>query len=295
MSFTVATIAKEPWPVLNRFLTWHLDQGAERIVLYLDDPDDPALPRLKGEPRLDVRPCTPAFWASLRINPDARFTRRQRGVLSQAYHELQDGWLLVLDADEMMWMQDRTIVEALGTLSDDAMSLRVRSAEQVQLSDGSEGFRMPIERAAVDRVYGDFSRYLRARFGLTYHPEGKSFHRAGQQLDMKLHWAKTAEGKQTPGPVWGAEQRAHLVHYAAPDYARWKAKVAWRAGAHGFALPVKEQVAEIEASDDPEAGYRALFQALHALTAQQEAALEAEGGLLRTGPQVLDLDLDLGG
>ena len=39
-AFTVSTIAREPWPVLNRFLSWHLAQGAERIILYLDDPDD---------------------------------------------------------------------------------------------------------------------------------------------------------------------------------------------------------------------------------------------------------------
>ncbi|ABD56186.1 glycosyltransferase family 2 protein [Jannaschia sp. CCS1] len=289
MSFTVATIAREPWPVLNRFLTWHLDQGAERIILYLDDPDDPSLPRLRGEPRIDARPCTPAFWRQIGLKQDARFTRRQRGVLSQAYHELEDGWLLVLDADEMMWMSGRTIPEALATLPDEAQSLRVRSAEQVRLSDGSEAFRTPIERAAVDRVYGDLSGLLRARFGFTYHPEGKSFHRAGQRLNMKLHWAQDANGDRTPGPVWGRAERAYLMHYAAPDYARWRAKVNWRAGASGFVLPVKEQITEIAESNDPEAGYQDLYRTLHGLTDAQALALEAEGGLLRDGPKVLDL------
>ncbi|OAN85368.1 hypothetical protein A8B78_00055 [Jannaschia sp. EhC01] len=291
MGFTVATIAREPWPILNRFLRWHLDQGADKIILYLDDPDDPSLPRLRGEPRIDARPCTPAFWADLRIKQDARFTRRQRGVLAQAYREVQEGWLLVLDADELMWMRDRSIPEALATLPADAMSLRVRSAEQVILADGATAFRTPIERAAVDRVYGEKSGLLRARFGLAYHPEGKSFHRAGQEgLNMKLHWAQDASGDRTPGPVWGADERAHLIHFAAPDYARWRAKVAWRAGAHGFVVPVKERVTEIAESADPEAGYRALFQTLHALTEDQADALEAEGGLLREGPQVLALD-----
>lgn len=286
MGFTVATIAREPWPILDRFVRWHLDQGADKIVLFLDDPDDPSLSRLQGEPRIDARPCTPAFWASLRLKPDARFTRRQRGVLGQAYRELSDGWLLVLDADELMWIQDRPIVQALASLPEDAQSLRVRSAEQVRLSDGSEAFRTPIDRAAVDRVYGDKSNLLRARFGLTYHPEGKSFHRAGQEgLNMKLHWAQDANGDRTPGPVWGAQERAYLLHYAAPTYERWREKVAWRAGAHGFVVPVKERVAEIADSPDPEAGYRALFDTLHALTDPQAEALAAEGGLLRHGPE----------
>lgn len=285
MGFTVATIAREPWPILNRFLSWHLDQGADKIVLYLDDPDDPALPRLKAEPRIDARPCTPAFWSDLGLSADARFTRRQRAVLSQAYAELTEGWLLVLDADELMWTRDKCISDALATLPDDAQSLRVLSAEQITLPDGSEGFRSPIERASVDRIYGDDASLLRARFGLAYHPEGKSFHRAGQQgLNMKLHWAQDADGNKTPGPVWTASDRAHLLHYAAPDYDRWRAKVAWRSGAHGFAQPVKDRVAAIAESDDPEAGYRALYQTLHALTEAQALGLEAEGALLRHGP-----------
>ncbi|MEX3014491.1 glycosyltransferase family 2 protein [Gymnodinialimonas hymeniacidonis] len=287
MGFTVATIAKEPWPVLERFLNWHLDQGAERITLYLDDPDDPSLPRLQGDPRIDPRPCTSSLWSSLGLAPDARFTRRQRHVLGQAYAQTEAGWLLVLDADELVWFQGRTIPEALKTLPDDAQSLRVRSAEQVILPDESDGFRMPIERKAVNRVYGADADLLRIRFGLVYHPEGKSFHRAGQTgLNMKLHWAEDASGERTPGPVWGPQEKAHLIHYAAPDYERWRAKVGWRRGAHGFSKPVKERLDEIAEQPDPEPGYRALFDILHRLTPDTADRLEAEGGLLRNGPKV---------
>jgi len=290
MGFTVATIAREPWPILSRFLSWHLSQGAERIILYLDDPEDPAIARLKGEPRINVRPCTPAFWASHGMSADTRFTRRQRHVLSQAYGEMTEGWLLVLDADELMWMRDRTIPQALDTLPDAAQSLRVRSAEQVYLPGGSEGFRSPIKRGAVNDIYGENADLLRIRFGLTYHPEGKSFHRAGQaDLVMKLHWALNGQGDRTPGPVWGAADNAYLLHYAAPDYDLWRAKVKWRAGSHGFSQPTKDQLARIADSADPEAGYRVLFDTLHSLTAAQADALEAQGGLLRHGPPATEL------
>lgn len=290
MGFTVATIAREPWPILSRFLSWHLDQGAERIVLYLDDPEDPVLPRLQGEPRIDARPCTPAFWASLGLSSDARFTRRQRGVLSQAYGELQDGWLLVVDADELMWLRDRPIPQALDALPSDALSLAVQSAEQVRLPHGAEGFRSPIPRAKVNEIYGEDADLLRIRFGLAYHPEGKSFHRAGQPgLNMKLHWAHDAEGNRTPGPTWGAAERAHLLHYAAPDYALWRDKVAWRAGSHGFSQPTKDRLAQIAESDDPEAGFRALYDTLHSLTEAQATALDAAGGLLRETPPATSL------
>lgn len=282
---TVATIAREPWPVLSRFLGWHLDQGAERIILYLDDPQDPAIAHLKGEPRVDVRPCTPAFWGGLGLKPDARFTRRQRAVLGQAYAELSDCWLLVVDADELMWTRGRTLTDALATLPDDALSLRVRSAEQVRLHDGTDAFRTPIARPLVNDVYGEDADLLRIRNGLIYHPEGKSFHRAGQTgLDLKLHWAKGADGNITPGPVWGMEDAAHLLHFAAPDYDQWRAKVDWRAGAHGFSQPMKDRLAAIAGSDAPEDGYRALYHKMHSLTAAQADMLEAAGGLVRQTP-----------
>lgn len=290
MGFSVATIAREPWGILQHFLTWHLDQGAQRIVLYLDDPDDPSIPKLRGEPRIDIRPCTPALWASLRTSPTARFTRRQRAVLGQAYRELQDGWLLVLDADELMWLRDQQIPAVLDSLPDETMSLRVNSAEQVGLPAGEEGFRTPIHRAHVSEVYGEDAGLLRIRHGLVYHHEGKSFHRAGQPgVNMKLHWAHDAEGNRTPGPTIGAAEGAYLLHYAAPDYARWRAKVDWRVGAHGFANPIKERLEEIAALDDPEPAYRDLFDRLHTLTAEQAAQLEAHGGLLRDAPPLRDV------
>ena len=283
-TFTVAAIAKEPWPILERFVRWHLDQGADRLILYLDDPNDPSLPRLHGDPRIEPRPCTPALWAGLGMAPDARFTRRQRGVYTQAYAASDTDWLLLLDADELMWLRDG-IASTLSALSDDAMSLRVLSAEQVRMPDGSDVFRSPIPRKSVNRIYGADADLLRIRHGLVYHPEGKSFHRAGQAgLTIKLHWADGPDGARTSGPVFGSAERAHLVHYAAPSYDRWRAKVDWRAGAHGFSQPVKDRVAEVAENADPETGYRTLYETLHSLTEDRAAALEAEGGLLREAP-----------
>jgi hypothetical protein len=288
--FTVATIAREPWPVLSRFLGWHLAQGADRIILYLDDPEDPAIPRLKGEPRIDVRPCTSELWAGLGITAGARFTRRQRAVLAQAYASVAEGWMLVVDADELMWVRDITLAQALGALPNAAMSLRVKSAEQVRLADGTDAFRTPIPKKLVNEVYGEDADLLRIRNGLIYHPEGKSFHRAGQDgLNMKLHWAEGADGERTPGPVWGMEEAAHLLHFAAPDYAQWRAKVDWRAGAHGFSQPMKDRLAAIADSDSPQDGYRALYDRMHSLTDAQAEILDAHQGLIRTPPPTVSL------
>lgn len=289
MTLTVVTIAREPLPVLTRFVRWHLAHGAARVIVFLDDPDDPAQFALAGDPRVDLRPCTPALWHSMGLEPESRFTRRQRAAMTAAYREVASGWVMILDADELMWTRDRTLPEALAGLPDQVPTLRIRSAEQVMLASGAAAFRMPVPRAAVDAIYRSDAPLFRARFGLVGHPEGKSIHRAGLvDIQLKLHWAVTRDGDPLDGPVWGAAERAHLLHYFAPGYDRWRAKMDWRASAHGFAEPLKARVAEVASGEDPEAGYRALYDRLHGLTAAEENALGAAGGLLRDHPPLTD-------
>jgi hypothetical protein len=282
---TVATIAREPLPVLARFLRWHLAQGAARIIVFLDDPDDPAQRALAGDPRVEFRPCTPALWAGLGVSAEARFTKRQRAAMTAAYRAVSDGWVMILDADELMWLRGRSLPQGLASLSPDTASLRIHTAEEVALTDGAMAFRMPIARGAVDAIYGADAGLFRPRFGLVGHPEGKSIHRAGLPgIRLKLHWAVTEAGDPVQGPVWGNAEAAYLLHYFAPGYARWRDKMGWRAGAHGFADPLKARLEEIAQGPDPEAGYRALYDRLHSLTAPEALALDQAGGLLRDLP-----------
>lgn len=288
-SFTVATIAKEPLAVVERFVSWHLGQGAARIILFFDDPNDTAIDALKGEPRLDLRPCTPALWAAVGTNPGARFTRRQRAAMTSAYLEAETDWVLILDADERMWVRDGTLTALLAAQADDVLSVRVLSAETVWLEDGTSALRLPIPRAAVNDIYGEDADLFRKRSGLIGHPEGKSVHRTGlRDVRIKLHWAEHLDGKPLPGPVLGPQDRAHLVHDVAPGYDRWRAKLDWRAGAHGFAGPLKTRLTEVAASPNPETAYKTLYKRLHHITAAEAKALTAAGGLLREGPGISD-------
>lgn len=284
---TVVTIAREPTAVLARFIAWHLSQGAARIIVFLDDHEDPAQHVLAGDPRVVFRPCTAALWAGLGVAPDARFTKRQRAAMTAAYREISDGWVMILDADELMWFAGRDLPRGLAELPPETATLRVRSAEEVALPDGQRAFRLPIDRAAVNGIYGADAPLFRPRFGLVGHPEGKSIHRAGLPgVRLKLHWAVDAAGEMVKGPVWGAPEGAYLLHYFAPGFARWRSKMDWRAGAHGFADPLKARLAEIAAAPDPEAGYHALYDRLHALTAAEMQALDALGGLLHNQPPI---------
>jgi hypothetical protein len=80
--FTVVTIAREPLPVLRRFIDWHLGQGAARIILFFDDPDDPGDRGFEGRAAARCEALHAALWTELGVDPEARFTRRQRAAMT---------------------------------------------------------------------------------------------------------------------------------------------------------------------------------------------------------------------
>lgn len=283
MNFTVAAIVREPAVVIRRFLRWYLEQGAERIILFLDDPTDPLLEELRATPKVEPIICTPDFWAGLNLSPERRFTRRQNAALTAAYRALKEGWLLNVDADEFMHFSGYSLAEAVRHFPDDAACVRVATAEQVHLSDGSEAFRLPIPRDVVTRVYGESAHLFRPRYGLLGHADGKAFHRAGQNgIRLRQHWAEDGAGNQVEALRLGDADGAHLLHFSAPDFASWRAKLEWRLSSANLAAGVREMLINLRGSHvDPEVAYGALWERLYRLTYDQEVALEAGGGLLR--------------
>ena len=281
MGFVVAAIVNEPTPVLERFVSWYLGQGADRVDLYFDDPAHGDIPRFAALPRVTATPCTPAFWASLGLSAEARFTRRQNAVLTHAYHKLQDGWLLNVDADELMYAAGTALADWLAKQSE-PQTIRVASAEQVHAGGPEQVFRLQIPKAEVNAIYGAEADLFRRRYGLIGHADGKSFHRAGRAyLRLRQHWSEDASGAEVTGTRLFAQDGVHLLHFMAPDYSAWRQKLDWRLGAHGFPEPIKDRLRACQASADPEAGFRALFDLLHALGPDQIAALDAVGGILR--------------
>lgn len=282
MSFVVAAIVDEPRVVLDRFVRWYLAQGARRIDLYFDNPNHNATSHFATIPEVTVTACTPAFWASIGIAADARFTRRQNAVLTQAYHALPEGWLLNVDADELMYVQGATLAEWLATRQD-AQTIRIATAEHVQSSTGEQLFRLPLPRKVVGAIYGDDADLFRRRFGLIGHADGKSFHRAGRaDLRLRQHWSEDATGAEVVGTRLSAKDGAYLLHFIAQDYAVWRAKLNWRLGSHGFPDPIKERLRYVAAEGhDVETGYRALFDLLHGISPSRVEALQAAGGILR--------------
>jgi hypothetical protein len=165
--------------------------------------------------------------------------------------------------------------------------VRIAAADQVFLENGDEAFRLPIPRETVNEIYGDDADLFRGRFGLVGHSDGKSFHRAGLSgARFKMHWGHDAQGARLPELQLGPGDCGHLLHYCAPDYDNWRAKVDWRTGSWGFTEPVKQSLLAAGDGADAEAQYRALYDKLYRLDAAMADRLEAAGGLMRAGPPV---------
>ncbi len=289
-SWHVGAILREDPEDTLRFAAWYLDAGADRLTLYFDDPQDPAIGVLCHHPRIGCIPCTPDFWMDLGLDPDSRFTKRQNAALTHAYRQSDADWFLNVDADEFVHIEGRSLAAFLAEVPQDAVSVRIETAEAVGTGGDhpSRVFRLPMERDAARRVYGgDAGLFGPRRKGLVGHAAGKSAIRGGHSdLTLRQHWP--VRGKDIPREhIVGRESGAFLLHMIGLDYAPWRAKVDWRIASRGFIASLTEQVAEALDLEDPEPHLRDLHRRLHRMDADALERLAAERALLE-----LDLDFD---
>lgn len=281
----VGAILNEPLADTLRFAAWYLEAGAQGLTLLFDNPQDPALAVLSGHPRLTCVPCTPDFWDDLGLAPDTRFTKRQNVALTWIYRQQAEGWLLNVDADEFMWAPGSGIGSFLAAQPAGAEAIRVETAEIVAVPDGVAGpvYRLPMERDAARRVYGDSAvLFGPRRKGLIGHPQGKSFIRCGRKdVFLRQHWAQRQGGgelAETFVPVRGGA--AALLHHIGLDYDVWRAKLDWRLASSGFTVPLTERVRALLEEPDAETRLRALHGDLHGVDAARLDRLRAEGACL---------------
>jgi hypothetical protein len=287
----VASVLKEPLNVTLRFVAWYLDQGAERITLFFDDPQDPAIGVLSDTPEVNCIPCTPDFWETLGLSPEVRFTKRQNAAITSAYRGQVHGWLLNVDSDEFLALREGRISDLLAAQPDEVQAVRVLTAELVQPVPARDDmqFRCPMERDVARRVYQNNTRFFGPRRkGLMGHPQGKSLTRAGlKRARLRQHWAEIPGQGRAHEVELGVADGAYLLHMIGEDFATWRKKVPWRMASAGFTHALTDQVAAALESDDAEAALQEIYAGLHELDADALARLHSEG----VGVS-LSLDLD---
>ncbi|TMV14793.1 glycosyltransferase family 2 protein [Arenibacterium halophilum] len=297
----VATIRADHTTILN-FAAHHLELGAHRLYLYLDEPNPTAEAALKAHPKVRLRVCDAGYWKRQNGSRPAKHQVRQTLNATHAYaRPAEVDWLAHIDVDEFLW-PETGVAEALTALPAQAFTARVRPAEA--LAPDTPDFYAPatafkamhIDRTARDRstarLYPDYAAHIDD--GFLSHVAGKIFLRTGMgDIEFRIHNARKGE-LQNPGAV--DLTTVSLLHCHANDWEDFRSRFDYR-HSHGAyraelgrkgpsGLTLHEVFAALLDSEG-EDGLRRFHDSLCTATPSHCAALQAEG-LLR----IHDLQLE---
>ncbi|MEP4248572.1 glycosyltransferase family 2 protein [Tateyamaria sp.] len=285
-----------PTPEILRFAAHHLDQGAHRLYLYLDDENETAFGFLKAHPKIRVTTCNTAHWKKLVGQRPAKHQARQTMNATHAYQRrVEVDWLIHMDVDEFLVPQV-PISDVLDKTN--ATSARVRPMELLGGStDAFKAFIPPNgeRRALVDQIYPTFGKHLRG--GFLSHLAGKLFVRTGlKDMSIQIHNAFQA-GEIMQDAVELVQ--VDLAHCHAKSWDDWRAAFAYRLekGSYRAELKAASKPAQGGMSlhdlflwlqaDQGEAGLRTFYDEAVGDSPDMRARLDAHGVL-----RVIDLDLD---
>jgi len=283
---------KAPLGQVLDFAAYHLDLGAHRIHVCLDEPDPRIRAALLSHPALRVHDCDPAHWRRLGIRRPRKHQVRQSANATHVYGLADDlDWLAHIDVDEFLWPVDGAdIARILGSLDSGTLCARLRPVEALAgLGNAFKAMPATAGRAQVLRsLYPRYGQEVRA--GFLSHVAGKLIARTGlSEVEFRIHNFRRA-GVMNPGGI--EFDAVELCHRHVTDWPEWIAAYRYRLekGAYRAELAptrpreqggrtLHELLQEIEAQGG-EAGLRGFFDEICADTPRLRHALD-KAGLLR--------------
>jgi hypothetical protein len=282
----LGAILREPVETTMRFVNWHLAQGVDRLALCFDDPFDPAIDILKSHEKVLTIPCTPAFWIEANVAPDARFTLRQNAAMQYVYDRLPPGWFLNLDADELLYLEGRSLKDEVSAQPAHVKALLIRPAERIQCPEieGQMHFRTEMPPWCRRAVYGELADAMQKRRGLSGHWIGKSVTLTGLTgHTVRQHFLQTPDNEAVIDVILGREQAAYLLHFIDQGYENWRAKLEWRLSSRGYRGKLRTILQEVLQSDNPEPALRSIYETTFRFDQAEMAKLKRAGACLSLG------------
>ncbi|MCR9112367.1 MAG: glycosyltransferase family 2 protein [Rhodobacteraceae bacterium] len=236
----VATIKAPTTDILN-FAAHHLDLGAHRVHVYLDEDNEIARSALKRHPKCRVTVTDDGYWKRRRRakgRPDGHQHRQTLNATHCYNRDPQVDWLLHADVDEFLWTT-RPVSEQLAALPDGTLSARARPIEALAADpadpppDGQiwcKGFalKQAERRAQTNALYPTYGDHLNG--GFLSHVEGKIFVRTGHaDISLRIHNAFVAR-QMDPNPPELPDMK--IVHLHAHGWDHWQTLFRYRL-AHG--------------------------------------------------------------
>lgn len=291
-TWAVQAMVDEPLPLLLAFVAHYLDLGADAIWLHLDRPCLEAEAALAGEPRVHLVSCDAAWWE--RVTPGGRppgHPARQLANIADLHGRLEQDWLLVVDADEFLVMEeDPGTVLARQPAEIDYVQVNVaelvRLPDQVPRSIFEGGFRKPdlMEGPEAGEIYGEALEQFLRRI-VAAHGSGKSWTRKCVDAEIRLHrpYARP-EGPEPRGIYLDAAIFAHCdaltpLHYMVKLLGKHLGNEAVRAGGRrpGARHPTRDAQIALAVASCTEPEPLALIDLLHRLTPDALEGLKRHG------------------
>lgn len=301
----VATIRAPARDILN-FAAWHLDQGAQRVFIYLDEDAPEARAALVAHPRCRVVVTGAAYWQGRKGGRPERHQPRQSANATHCYNSGPDvDWLAHIDVDEFLW-PGAPLTEQLAALPETARSARVTPIEALAPDPGDpppEGLiwckgharHLGARRAQTSAIYPTYGEHLNG--GFLSHVAGKVLVRTGvDKVSLRIHNA-FFDRAQDLAPARMDDIR--LVHLHAPSWQVWQdsfrfrmAQGSYREGLRAAPMPdggglSMNQLFTLLEAEGGEAALAAFWREVCTATPELRARLDAHGHL-----HAVRLDLD---
>ena len=282
----VVSTVKAPLTDILAFAAHHLDLGAHRLYIYLDDPEPDTFNTLKSHPKIRPTACDDGYWQKQGMRPRKHQVRQGRNATHAYNRRAEVDWLAHIDVDEFL-APPAPLSDLLAALPPAATSARIYPVEALA-GDGTRfkrAARGPDQAVVIDRIYPVYGRYLRG--GFMSHVAGKLFARTGLEgVDFRIHNVLVNRKTSPDGTTLDG---VDLCHFHAKPWEDWFATYRYRLqnGSYRPELPpavphdrggltLHELFTAIE-TEDGEAGLRAFFDEVCADTPMLRARLAAEG------------------
>ncbi|MEL7090899.1 MAG: glycosyltransferase family 2 protein [Pseudomonadota bacterium] len=224
----IASTILAPTDQILRFAAYHLELGAHRLHIYLDDSNEAALEALKAHPKVRVRLCDDAFWRKQGGPRPHKHQARQTLNATHAYSKSNDvDWLIHMDVDEFL-VPERPLADLLSDVPEAAAYLRCRPMEALGGGDGT-AFKTfippgPNRQQRVKALYPTFGAHLRG--GFMSHVAGKILVRTGlPDIELRIHNA-FQRGEMLTGGI--EIQDCTLAHIHAASWDAWRTAFEFR-------------------------------------------------------------------
>ncbi|GGX57255.1 hypothetical protein GCM10007385_27640 [Tateyamaria omphalii] len=299
MTWGLSATILAPAADILRFAAYHIELGAHRLYIYLDDDNQAAFAPLKQHPKVRVQICDATYWSKLYGRRPAKHQLRQTMNATHAYHRRAEvDWLIHMDVDEFIVTGNHSVSERLEGLDSNHLNARIRPMEL--LGGSQNAFKAfvapgPSRAKTVRALYPTFGNYLTG--GFLSHVAGKVFVRTGQpDIQIRIHNA-FQDDQMLPNATELSEMA--LAHCHATSWEAWRTTFLYRLEKGSYraelkpALPAERggktlhQLFKHLQSTEGEDGLRAFYDEVIGDGPNLRARLEAKG-LLRK----VDLNLD---